>query len=224
MSVSKACWRNFLFDLDGTLVDSSPLHERAYRAVLAQRRADLLPRFSYAAVKAQTTRDGFRSLGIADEAELDAMVTYKRRHFRDAVSRRELIPMTGARELLTDLKHAAKRLFVVSSGSVLSVAAALEGTGLACYFEHVITADDVRRGKPAPDAFLLCLSRFALDPAASVAIEDAQAGVAAACAAGLAVIALHDPAAAAQADGFFPDFAAFHRWLAWRPTEEVSVR
>jgi len=223
MRRSSTFWQNFLFDLDGTLVNSSPIHERAFRATLGKFRVDLLPQFSYPAIKAKTTREAFRSLGIVDEAELDEMVADKQRSFRDAVDRHELGPMPCALELLADLKRATKRLFVVSSGSGLSVSKTLEATGLARYFEQVITADDVERGKPAPDAFLLCLSRFALDPTASVVVEDAKAGVMAARDAGLAVIAVHDHSIAGQADIFLEDFATFRRWLT-QPSAQVITK
>jgi beta-phosphoglucomutase-like phosphatase (HAD superfamily) len=56
----------FLFDLDGTLVDSNACHERAYLEALRSRLPELVPRFSYEACKGRRTRDALRALGIDD--------------------------------------------------------------------------------------------------------------------------------------------------------------
>lgn len=206
-------WRNVLFDFDGTLVDSSPLHAEAYRRALERHRSDLLDHFSYETLKAKTTRDGFKSLGIGDEMMLECLTAEKQRFFREAVAEGRLAPLPGVRELLTALSATGRRLFLVTSGSSASVSAALRACALATQFEGMVTADDVDRGKPSPDGFLLCLSRFGLAPAASVVVEDATSGVAAARTAGLAVIAVHDATLVGQADFYFRDLHSLREWF-----------
>lgn len=223
MTAVHPVWRNYLFDLDGTLIDSSPLHDRAYRMALGKYRADLIPTFSYDAVKAKTTIEGLRSLGIMDSQQLAVLVADKQRHFRDAVARGQLSALDGAHELLGDLKRIGRRLFVVSSGSRGSVSAALGETGLASYFEHVITADDVALGKPAPDGYLFCVAQFGLSTSETVAIEDALVGIAAARAACLAVIAVHDKSVAEHADLFFPNFHAFRSCLSHNQVSDATA-
>jgi HAD superfamily hydrolase (TIGR01509 family) len=206
-------WRNYLFDFDGTLVDTSPLHAEAYRRVLEERRPDLVAGFDYRALKGKTTRAGYAALGIA-EADLDAFTACKQTLFRAAVAAGRMYIMPGAAELLNTLKARGIGLYLVTSGSLGSVSEALKAASLTDLFQGIVTADDVTRGKPAPDPFLLCLERFGLDPAESVVVEDALSGVRSAHAAGLKVIAVHDTALKTEADMFFPDLDALSRWAA----------
>jgi HAD superfamily hydrolase (TIGR01509 family) len=209
-----AAWHNILFDFDGTLVDSSPLHAEAYRRTLENHRADLLGCFNYDRLKGKTTEDGFKSLGIADMETVGLLTAAKRRFFRDAVLEGRLATLPGAYELLSALAATGRRLFLVTSGSRASVSASLRACELATKFEGIIAAEDVDHGKPSPDGFLLCLRRFGLAAAASVVIEDAAGGIAAARAAGLAVSAVHNAALIGQADFYCPDLWALRKWLA----------
>ncbi len=204
-------WTNVLFDFDGTLVDSGPLHAAAYRAVLACHEPDLAASFDYSRVAGMTTAEGFLHLGVSADrvAELSAE---KQAAFRHAVADGQLVPLPGARNLLAALTAASHRLFLVTSGSCTSVTAALSAAGLAPAFAGIVTADDVAAGKPAPDCYQLCLSRFGLSVDRSVVVEDAPVGVVAARGAGLFVLGVHNPAIADLADIFFPTLTALERW------------
>ena len=206
-------WRNFLFDFDGTLVDTSPLHAEAYRRVLEERRPDLAAGFDYHALKGKTTRAGYAALGVA-EADLDSFTAAKQRLFRASVTAGRMYVMPGAVDLLNALAARGCALFLVTSGSLGSVSEALKAASLTDLFQGIVTADDVKRGKPAPDPFLLCLERFGLDAAQSVVVEDALSGVQSAHAAGLPAIAVHDRSLESEAEMFFPDLNALRAWAA----------
>jgi len=213
-------WHNYLFDFDGTLVDTSPLHAEAYRRVLQERRPDLVAGFDYHALKGKTTRAGYAALGVP-EADLDAFTTAKQALFRAAVAAGRMYIMPGAIDLLNALAAQGDSLFLVTSGSLGSVSEALKAAALTGLFRGIVTADDVARGKPAPDPFLLCLERFDLDPKQSVVVEDALSGVQSAHAAGLPVIAVHDRALEDVAEMFFPDLEALRRWAI--PTRALAA-
>ena len=206
-------WRNYLFDFDGTLVDTSPLHAEAYRRVLEERRPDLVPGFDYHALKGKTTRAGYAALGVP-EADLEAFTAAKQSLFRAAVAAGRMYIMPGAADLLNALAAQGDGLFLVTSGSFGSVSGALKAASLTDLFRGIVTADDVTRGKPAPDPFLLCLERYGLDPAESVVVEDALSGVQSGHAAGLPVIAVHDRSLEGEAEIFFPDLNALRAWVA----------
>ena len=91
---------------------------------------------------------------------------------------------------------------VASGSSPQAIEAILRGTGLAAFLRTVVSADEVERGKPAPDVFLEAARRLGADPAHCVVLEDAAPGAAAAHAAGMRCIAI--PYVAAQADA--PEF------------------
>ena len=81
---------NFLFDLDGTLVGSGPLHDSAYRQVLQQHMPELLQHYRYGSVKGRSTRDAFVTLGIHGAKELELLTLAKQQTYRDLILRRRL--------------------------------------------------------------------------------------------------------------------------------------
>jgi HAD superfamily hydrolase (TIGR01509 family) len=112
----------------------------------------------------------------------------------------------GARELLAALREAQvpTALVTMSIGRMAERVVAAIGFDA---FDTIVSGDMVAEGKPAPDAYLLAARTLGVDPAASVAIEDSEYGVAAAVAAGMATIAvpLHVPLPASPAYTLWPD-------------------
>jgi HAD superfamily hydrolase (TIGR01509 family) len=211
----------FLFDFDGTLVDSSPLHELSFRRVLAEHAPEHLARFDYASLKGKSTRDALVSIGISEPEALEQMTAEKQRHYRAAVRGGELQPIADAHGLLGDLRDAGHRLFLVTSASRSSVALAGAVTRLEGYFAGVVSSDDVELSKPAPDAFLYCLTRFSLPVDRSVVVEDAPSGVAAGRDAGLPVIGVNNPALSNLCDLYFETLGEMRRWLKLQATERI---
>jgi HAD superfamily hydrolase (TIGR01509 family) len=184
----------FLFDLDGTLVDSSPLHDRAYREALKALAPEVLRRFDYEPCKGRRTRDALRLFGIEDEALLSELTEGKQGAYRRLVEAGEVQLLRHARELLETLRARGARLFLVTGGSARSTRAVLGALGIFDWFEQIVTADDVANGKPAPDCWLECVARAAIAPERALVIEDALSGIESARVAGLACIAVNNPA------------------------------
>lgn len=202
----------FLFDLDGTLVDSTPAHEQAYRDVLRREHPELLDRFDYRAVAGLTTPAAFRSLGLAD-AEALRCALLKQKHYRTSVDAGRVPEMPGARLLLAQLKARGNGIGVVTSASRISALKALETNALMPYVDIVVAAEDARETKPAPAPFLKALTKLHADAAKSVAVEDAPSGFLSARAAGLTVIGVHQHSVRALSDLYFADFAGFSEAL-----------
>ncbi len=194
--------RHFLFDLDGTLVDSSGAHESAYRAALAGHSAELASTFRYETTKGKRTVEVFRA-----PARLDRLVAAKQAAYRAAVERGEIAPFEGASRLLDRLREAGRSSFLVTGASRRSTDEVLRRCGLAAAFVGTVTADDVAEGKPRPDCFQLAVRRWELAPEACLVIEDAEAGVAAARGAGLHVAVVN--AAELEGDLTFPTLDVF---------------
>lgn len=182
-----------LFDLDGVLVDSEPLweeelrallaaHGRAYREEVARRhRGRRLP--DVVAI----LMDGYGLDGAPDALGADLLRRMAARYGSD-----ELRAVEGAAELLGRVRAAGRRCALASSSPRPLVEAALARFGWT--FDAVCTGDEVERGKPAPDLFLLAARRLGLDPAACVVLEDSASGVAAARAARMACVVFGDEA------------------------------
>jgi HAD superfamily hydrolase (TIGR01509 family) len=183
--------RNLLVDLDGTLVDSSPAHARAFVAALTDAHPGLAARFDYGKVAGLSTRDTFLTLGLAEEPELTQLTRRKQALYRAALGRGEVLVFPGAADFLARLHAEGRRFFLVTGASAVSAQRILETNGLARYFSGMITADDVPRGKPAPDPYLAALENHGLQQAESIAIEDGEHGVRSAQAAKLDVVILH---------------------------------
>ena len=183
--------RNVLFDLDGTLVDSSPAHARAFVETLAAGHPELAAKFDYGKVAGLPTRDTFLSLSLKQEPELTELTRRKQALYRAALDRGEVLVFAGAAPFVARLHDEGRRLFLVTGASRISAQRILEVAGLARYFSGMITADDVPRGKPAPEPYLAALDAHGLERAESVAIEDGEHGVRSAQAAGIDVVTVH---------------------------------
>lgn len=185
-----------LFDLDGTLVDSEPLHRGVFRLAFTElgwpadddtlslftgRRADDV----FARVPGPWT--GVDAVALVDDllARLPSWPAPD--------------PMPGAPALVRELAGLT-RLALVTSADRSWVESCLGGTrGLVELFEVVVTRDHVDRGKPDPQGYALACRLLGAPPSASLAVEDAPAGVSAAASAGVGrVIGLTSTFTAAQ--------------------------
>jgi len=99
-------------------------------------------------------------------------------------------PMRGVRELLMQLRDAGVAAAIASSAPARWVVGAVDRLGIRPLFAAVVTGDEVAHRKPAPDVYLEAARRLGVDPGRSVAIEDSEPGITAACAAGMKVIAI----------------------------------
>jgi HAD superfamily hydrolase (TIGR01509 family) len=185
---SKRC---FLFDLDGTLVDSTAAHARAFVDALTPGHPALAAGFDYAPFAGRPTREVFLTLGIRNEPELTKLTLLKQQNYRDALERGEVEIFGGAVPLLDHLRRNGARLFLVTGASRISTERVLARTKLGAYFEDVATADDVRDGKPSPAPFLHTLTKHGLEKQACLVIEDGASGVISAQSAGLDVVLIH---------------------------------
>ncbi|MFG3084145.1 HAD family hydrolase [Streptomyces parvulus] len=193
-----------IFDLDGTLVDSEPNYYEAGRRTLAEYG---VPDFSWADHEAyvgistrETVADWKRRYAL--EAPVEELLAVKNRHYLE-LARTSVRAYPEMRALVERLADEGVPLAVASGSSREAIAAILARTGLDARLRTVVSADEVVRGKPAPDVFLEAARRIGADPADCVVLEDAAPGAAAAHAAGMRCIAV--PYVAAQADA--PEFA-----------------
>ncbi|TLQ44439.1 HAD family hydrolase [Streptomyces marianii] len=208
-----------IFDNDGVLVDSEPLSN----TVLAEYLTELGHPTSYA----ESVRD---YMGAAVHRVHDLVLERTGKRLPDdfdetlharvfAAFERELTPVAGAVEVLGKLTADGMPYCVASSGSHERIRVGHRKTGLDTWFraENVFSAQDVGRGKPAPDLFLHAAERMGVAPARCVVVEDSPFGVTAALAAGMDVYgftAMTPAARLAGARGFFADMAELHGMLA----------
>ncbi len=183
--------RNFLFDLDGTLIDSVPAHAQAYVDALMPNHPDLAKSFNYTPFAGRPTREIFLALGLREEPEVSDLTLRKQVLYREALERGDVKTFPGALPLLERLQKKGARLFLVTGGNRISVERVVDLTGLRPFFEALVTADDVPHGKPAPDCYLQTMAQHGLAKPDCIVIEDGQNGVIAAQRAGIDAVLVH---------------------------------
>jgi beta-phosphoglucomutase len=175
-----------IFDLDGTLIDTTPIHARAFQETFAP--LDIA--VDYSTIAGMKTEDAVSKLlagaGRSATSALVAELTEeKRRRSLELIGAAE--PIEGAAEFVSRAKDHF-RIALCTSGSRRGMELSLETLGLAGAFEAVVTGEDVTAGKPDPASYLEVLRRSAVEPSAALVFEDADLGAEAARRAGIDVV------------------------------------
>jgi len=178
-----------VFDLDGVIVDSHPVHKKTWRTFLAsvgkevsesdldyifegRRRRDILVHF----------------LGQLSDSEIQEYGNKKDELFRQACA--DLEPVAGSVEFIKKVERAGLCIALATSASRQRTRWTLDQLKIAGYFDAVITGDDVTHSKPDPAIYRLAAQRLSISPERLVAVEDSVCGVRAARAAGLSCLGI----------------------------------
>ena len=181
--------KGFLFDLDGTLVDSLPVVERAWSNWAKSRGLDPAVVLDFIHGKQAITSLRHFMPGESEEAIQQQFRLLERTEAEDTDG---ISALPGAVALLQRLDQLSIPWAIVTSGTV-PVARARHAAGELATPEIFITAELVAKGKPNPDPYLLGAQRLGLKPEECVVVEDAPAGVLSGLAAGCKVIAVNAP-------------------------------
>jgi HAD superfamily hydrolase (TIGR01509 family) len=177
-----------IFDMDGLLVDSEPRSDLAMEQFLTRRMLDLDPELMPQLLGRRLpeamviVKDWY---GLDDDA---AAITVEFSELRLAALKEYLPVMPGARELVAWGREQQIPMALATSSRRAHADIAIAAAGLTGLFDAEATGDEVERGKPEPDLFLLAATRLGVAPAGVLVFEDAPAGVAAAKAAGMRVV------------------------------------
>lgn len=182
-----------LFDLDGTLVLSEPLHFQAAKG--ACELADIsLEKAAYEQFfLGRRDRDGFEGF-LAHMFEeippglLNELLELRDRLFEELLE--EAQPVDGAVEAVSLLADAGCALALVTGSREVEADRVLSNLEIAGHFSVVVHAESVKRGKPDPQGYLLGAKALEIAPSACLVVEDTPAGVDAAIRAGMRVVAL----------------------------------
>ena len=208
--------RAFLFDLDGTITDTDVLWSPALRDTLAALGCDAEPEWvdatvygrAWSSIYADITARFPKLAAIPSDELAIASVP----HFKKLVAQTD-VAIPGSVALVRRLAAAGEALAIVSGSTRAQVADALSLVGLSGLFGAIVASEDVLRGKPDPEGFLLAARRLGAHPANCTVFEDSAAGVRAGKAAGMRVIALrlpdHPPQDVSQADLVLSDLSQF---------------
>lgn len=183
-----------IFDFDGVLVDSEPVHEACLRDTVREVGMDFDSDFFHNRLIGVGDRACYPMIGEHNGRELSRdeihrLMETKRRRFLDAVGRGDIQTQEGAVELLHSL---ALRVPVgLCSGSRRAeVLPVLEHIGVLSALTTIVTADDVEEQKPQPGPYLSAAKKIGREPSDCAAIEDTPTGLRSALGAGLRAFAV----------------------------------
>ena len=185
-----------VFDFDGVIVDSEPLHFQAFVQVLEALGSRIDYELYLKHALGRDDRGGFRelceNLGIPfDEQRLSELVLAKASNMTRII-KTGVSALPGALELVADCAAAVP--VALCSGALRSdieaILPVVGGGGLRAMFRTVVSADDVLRSKPHPEPYLLATSNLGVSPGSCLSIEDTPAGIHSALDAGLRTLAV----------------------------------
>ncbi|MCX7826179.1 MAG: HAD family phosphatase [Verrucomicrobiae bacterium] len=180
-----------IFDWDGVVIDSSRQHERAWERIARERGRALPPGFFKRSFGMKNERVIPELLGWAhDPEEVRQISQRKEALYRDIIRAEGIAPLPGVREWLGQLRTAGVPCVVATSTPRANLDCVMPLLGLNDFFSAVVTAEDVTRGKPHPEVFLIAARKVGMCPSRCVVFEDAHVGIEAARAAGMRVVAL----------------------------------
>ena len=191
LEVPEGDFRAYLFDCDGTIVDSMPLHYIAWKKALSEWNCHFEEELFYA-WGGRPVKEIIAALNHLQGLSMpvDAVARRKENLYFELEDHLKAIP-----EVIEHIeaKHGHIPLAVVSGSRRNSVMHSLSALGLVDKFDVLVCAEDYARGKPAPDCFLTAAERLGVEPKDCLVFEDTDMGIEAARAAGMSWVRVPSP-------------------------------
>ena len=184
-------FKAYLFDCDGTIVDSMPLHYVAWKKALAEWNCEFDEKLFYAWGGMPVTE----IIATLNTQQGLAMPVEELQSRKEGLYFEILHELKGVPEVLEHIKASHGQIpFAVVSGSTRdSVTKSLEALGLIDRFDTLVCAGDYRKSKPDPEPFLIAAERLGVAPKDCLVFEDTDMGIQAATAAGMASVKIPQP-------------------------------
>jgi HAD superfamily hydrolase (TIGR01509 family) len=187
-----------LFDLDGVILNSEPLHDHAKKRILNEAGVTEDLDLSWSVGKPSRMLWSQMRTMYGLELSEDELEQHQYDYIMEEIKEKQIPPSVGLIELLSWLKENQIRIGLVSSSWGSFVHSVLDHYNIKCYFDYVIAGDDVERKKPFPDGYLKALRAFAIPTMNAIAVEDSKTGSEAAISAQLKCIGYQNPTSGKQ--------------------------
>ncbi len=186
LQIPDRAFAGYIFDCDGTLADTMPLHYRAWKRLLDENGGEF-PEELFYRLGGKTTEAILELLNERQGLKMDvpASAGRKEEYYLELIAEVQAIEPVL---LIARRMRGRVPMAVASGGYRKYVELTLEAVGAKEWFDAIVCAEDYQRGKPFPDPFLEAARRLGVPPADCVVFEDSPAGVAAAAAAGMACV------------------------------------
>ncbi|UKP00501.1 HAD family hydrolase [Nostoc sp. UHCC 0870] len=217
-----------LFDLDGTIVNTDPIHYQAWQEMLLRYSIKIDETFYKSRISGRLNPEIVKDiLPHLSPAEGEKFADEKEEMFRQLAS--HLKPLTGFSELVAWTEtHQLKRALVTNAPR-LNVEFMLEVLEIKEIFHQVVISEDCVAGKPDPEPYLVALKQLGVIAEQTYALEDSPSGIRAAIAADIRTIGIastHDPQGLREVGAFMaiPDFNDLQLWTLLNSSIEVVPR
>ena len=209
--------RAVIFDFNGTLSDDEPILCEIFMHLFAEHGKPMSAQEYFDRLVGLSDPEIVRAWLGDDDPDVEAVIEERTRRYRDTVADGSSVH-EHVREAV---RFAASRvpLAICSGAARAEIEPVVDAAGLAACFETIVSSDDVAHGKPDPEGYAKALATLDVDPADSLVVEDTEAGIASARAAGVGrVVALQttlDPRRLIEADTLIDrlDVAVMRRYL-----------
>lgn len=179
-----------LFDFDGVVVRSEPLHKRTFLELLAPYKVEVSDERWYREFAGTGSRHIFevlvREFGIGED--VGSLVERRKKLYEGYLRDGALKAMPGVKPFLRSLRRHGLKAAIVSGSHRTNVELALSLLGLGGYFDLIVSGDDLKLRKPDPAPFLHAASLLGVRPDECVVLEDSRSGMMAARAAGMRLV------------------------------------
>jgi HAD superfamily hydrolase (TIGR01509 family) len=185
----------FIFDMDGVIIDSEPIHSRV--------KMDTFQHFglpfeekNLVKYMGRTSRELFVDVLKNEnrwDLDVDDITDFKHKHYLEVLEHGDIEPVAGAVELIHTLHEAGVPLGLATSSNRKVIRIVLDRFGLEGCFSSIISGNDLPESKPNPEIYLRTAQNLNLDPATCVVLEDTKNGVLAAKRAGMQCIGYRNP-------------------------------
>lgn len=179
--------KTVIFDMDGVIVDTEPVHHYAYNTHFKQLNIDVSPEM-YASFTGNSTKNIFERLKLQFNLENDvqSLVETKRNLFNNAFdSKEDLYLLDGVEVLIKDLYQNGMQLVLASSSATVTINRIFNRFGLHKYFSHIVSGENFPKSKPHPAIFQHAAFLSQTPVKNCIVIEDSTNGIKAAKAAGI---------------------------------------